>query len=189
MHTFLGRNTMATNTKYTIIEAYISLISKKGMDKVTVKDVVESCGITRQTFYYHFQDLLDVIEWGFRKRTDESIRRGLEAASIEEALVIFFSAANDYRPLAKKILTSQKKNQISDLVMNGIQNWLFLMFKEKNSHIDYPVHELDFALQFYAYAIAGSLYDVIWNDEADIHYTAKQIVHLMQPVLSMVQQA
>ena len=61
-------------------------MTRKGADKVTVKDVVESCGITRQTFNYHFQDLLDVIAWGLQHKADEAVRRGLEAENIEDAL-------------------------------------------------------------------------------------------------------
>lgn len=39
-------------------------ISKtKSVDKITVKDLVEACHISRQTFYYHFQDIIEVIEW------------------------------------------------------------------------------------------------------------------------------
>ena len=47
---------MASNTKFAILAAYANLITQKNIDKVTVKDVVDICGITRQTFYYHFQD-------------------------------------------------------------------------------------------------------------------------------------
>ena len=177
---------MATNTKHTILRAYFSLLAKKSIDKVTVKDVVEECGITRQTFYYHFQDLLDVIDWGFRGKTQECVQQGLEADSIEEALHIFLSAVDRHRVFVRKIMNSQKKQQICDLVMVTIQDWLFAMLKEKNSCLDYPVHEMDFAMHFYAYAIAGSLYDIVWNDSPDLDFIVHQIITLMEPVLSKV---
>ena len=175
---------MATNTKHTILHAYFTLLTKKNIDKVTVKDVVEECGITRQTFYYHFQDLLDVIDWGFRRKTQECVKLGLESATIEEALFIFLSTVDKHRIFIRKIMNSQKKQQICDLVMITIQDWLFAMFKEKNYHPDYPVHEMDFAMHFYAYAIAGSLYDIVWNDSPDLDFIVHQIVNLMEPILS-----
>ena len=37
----------------------------KPIDKITVKDLVEICGVNRQTFYYHFDDVYDLLEWVF----------------------------------------------------------------------------------------------------------------------------
>ena len=173
---------MASNTKDTILQAYFNLITQKNIDKVTVKDVVEVCGITRQTFYYHFQDLLDVVEFGFRQRLEACIHQGLEAENIQEALRIYLSYTDRYRILARKLINSQKKQQICDLVLISIQDWLFEMFREKYSNGEYPVHETDFAIHFYAYAISGSLYDIIWNDEPDLDFIVTQTTKLPEPV-------
>lgn len=54
---------MPVQVKPMIAEAFIRLSKQKNIDKITVKDLVEACGISRQTFYYHFQDILEVIEW------------------------------------------------------------------------------------------------------------------------------
>ena len=178
---------MASKTKHAILAAYANLITQKNIDKVTVKDVVEICGITRQTFYYHFQDLLDVIEWGLRITADNAAKQGAEAQSMEEALYVFLNAADRNRQLGRKVLNSQKKTQICDIIFQAVQNWLFAMFKERAEHCSLSIHELDFALHFYAYAITGSMYDVILNDTADLNDTVKQITSLMQPVLSQVE--
>lgn len=53
---------MPINKKEVIADAFVSLAQRKNADKITVKDLVEACGISRQTFYYHFQDILEVIE-------------------------------------------------------------------------------------------------------------------------------
>ena len=45
---------MPTFTKNAIRETFIELLKKKFIDKITVKDIVEECGINRNTFYYYF---------------------------------------------------------------------------------------------------------------------------------------
>ncbi len=175
---------MASNTKVTIFQAYAYLITTKNIDKVTVKDVVEQCGITRQTFYYHFQDLLDVIEWGLRRGAENALQSGLSAGSVEEALHTFLSLAEQNRVFGKKILNSQKKNQICDMMLQSVHKWLFIMFKERHTNSNFTVDELDFALHFYAYAISGSTYDIIMNENADISEIKRQIVSLLSPVIS-----
>ena len=51
---------MPVNMKIKIANALRTLSKQKSIDKITVKDLVELCGISRQTFYYHFQDILAV---------------------------------------------------------------------------------------------------------------------------------
>ena len=58
---------MPINMKAVIADAFVSLAQRKNVDKITVKDLVEACGISRQTFYYHFQDILEVIEWSMQQ--------------------------------------------------------------------------------------------------------------------------
>ena len=178
---------MASNTKVTIFQAYAYLITVKNIDKVTVKDVVEHCGITRQTFYYHFQDLLDVIEWGLRRGAENALQSGLNADSVEDALYTFLALADKHRVFGRKILNSQKKNQICDMILQSIHKWLFVMFKERNENHSLSVEELDFALHFYAYAIAGSTYDVIMNENTDLDSLKHQIITLMSPVITNLQ--
>ena len=48
---------MAVNAKSMIADAFIKLSGEKNIDKITVKDIVDECGISRQSFYYHFQDI------------------------------------------------------------------------------------------------------------------------------------
>ena len=49
-------------TKKAIIDSVLRLGAEKPINKVTVKDVVNDCGITRNTFYYYFRDIYDVLE-------------------------------------------------------------------------------------------------------------------------------
>ena len=52
---------MPIDMKAAICRSASELLTKKRTKKLTVKDIVEECGITRQTFYYHFQDIPDLI--------------------------------------------------------------------------------------------------------------------------------
>ena len=58
---------MPVQVKPMIAEAFIRLSKQKNIDKITVKDLVEACGISRQTFYYHFHDVYDLMRWIFER--------------------------------------------------------------------------------------------------------------------------
>lgn len=49
-------------TKKAIIEAFWKLLEEKPYNKITVKEIVDSCQINRNTFYYHFHDIPDLLE-------------------------------------------------------------------------------------------------------------------------------
>ncbi len=53
---------MPSFTKKAIIESFLRIASKKPLDKITVRDIVDDCGVNRNTFYYYFQDIYAVLE-------------------------------------------------------------------------------------------------------------------------------
>ncbi len=66
---------MAQNTRSIIMASFMRIVSGKPLDKITVKDIVEDCQITRNTFYYHFQDIYDLAAEVFRTEFAAIIRR------------------------------------------------------------------------------------------------------------------
>ena len=58
---------MSSSTKESLAAALKQMMAVKPIDKITVKDLVEICGVNRQTFYYHFDDVYDLLEWVFEE--------------------------------------------------------------------------------------------------------------------------
>lgn len=54
---------MRQSTKQALSDTFKSLLETQTIDKITVKDIVTQCGVNRQTFYYHFCDIYDLMEW------------------------------------------------------------------------------------------------------------------------------
>ena len=53
---------MTQFTSKAIEESFIRLLNERPLDKITIKDIVDDCGISRNTFYYHFQDIAALLE-------------------------------------------------------------------------------------------------------------------------------
>ena len=54
---------MSQVTKRALEESLKRMLLKKPLNKITIADITEDCGINRMTFYYHFKDIYDLIEW------------------------------------------------------------------------------------------------------------------------------
>jgi probable dihydroxyacetone kinase regulator len=64
---------MKQSAKDTIINSFKELLSKKSIDKVTVKEICEHCNVNRQTFYNHFTDIMDIFKFIFYKELSTEI--------------------------------------------------------------------------------------------------------------------
>ena len=54
---------MSLVTKRALEASLKNLLLKKPLDKITINDIADDCGINRMTFYYHFRDIYDLVEW------------------------------------------------------------------------------------------------------------------------------
>ena len=57
-------------TKRALAASITTLLEKKPLDRITIKDITDECGVTRNTFYYHFQDVYDLLSYIFREQAD-----------------------------------------------------------------------------------------------------------------------
>ena len=100
------KETSADKTKYRLAEAAKKCMAASGTDAMTVTQIVQTCGVTRQTFYRNFQDKYDLINWYFDKLLAKSFEHMGMGKTVYDALVkkftyiqeehVFFAAAFKY---------------------------------------------------------------------------------------------
>ena len=56
---------MANKTKHKLAQAVLRLLNRETLDKITVGQIAQEAGVSRKTFYYHFCDVYDLLEWMF----------------------------------------------------------------------------------------------------------------------------
>ena len=88
--------------KEIIADAARKLILEKKVKKLTVKDIVEECQITRQAFYYHFEGIPDLIQWSMKQGMKRLLQESREQGGPEETLKYFFVFAINAMPEVKK---------------------------------------------------------------------------------------
>lgn len=89
---------MPVDMKKLIAEAVHTLLIEKKVKKLTVKDIVEECHITRQSFYYHFEDIPDLLRWILEQSKEEFMREARNQREAESALRYFFLMAINALP-------------------------------------------------------------------------------------------
>ena len=57
-----GGGFLKSTGKEQIQASFRRLLFAKSLDKITVRDIVEDCGLTRNTFYYYYEDIYDLFD-------------------------------------------------------------------------------------------------------------------------------
>ena len=62
---------MSNLTKKALRETMIKALNERPLDKIKVKELVEECGVNRNTFYYHYKDIYELLADIFETETEE----------------------------------------------------------------------------------------------------------------------
>lgn len=145
-------------TKFVLAQSLRDIMRTTPLDKVTVRQIVENCSTTRQTFYRNFKDKYELVTWYFDKLVQETFGRVGVSMTLREGLIkkltsmqedkLFFTSAfssSDYNNLldydyacvrkfygdiaSKKGVMSEKTAFLLDLYCHGAMNMIALWAK------------------------------------------------------------
>ena len=77
-------------TKDMIVETFMEMLDEMPYNKITVRGIVERCGMSRNTFYYHFQDIPGLLETASREWINHIFESSFKAGSPMECLAPIF---------------------------------------------------------------------------------------------------
>jgi AcrR family transcriptional regulator len=63
----MTQSIMTEMTKNLLADSLKNLMKTKPLPKITVQELVNGCRLNRRTFYYHFKDIYDILEWIYKK--------------------------------------------------------------------------------------------------------------------------
>ena len=170
---------MPLDVKAAVADALLELIRRKDADKITVKDLVEVCGISRQTFYYHFKDIVDVVEWAAQQGVQRLVRESLNAATPQEALGVFVDFAVESQPLVQRLLNSQRREAIERIMVDATRTYLADSLRERRRTPALRAGDWKIALDFYAYGMTGLLLENCRQRDLDRQELADQLFRLL----------
>ena len=103
---------MASFTRKAIMRSCVRLLEERPVDKITVKDIVEDCGINRNTFYYHFADLPSLINAIMQEEVERIIQEKYDGNSVWECLESAIHVALIHRRAVLHIYQSANRAEL-----------------------------------------------------------------------------
>ena len=96
-------------TERAIKDAFVELLNEKTLARITVKDITDRCGVNRNTFYYHYQDVLDLAEQICEDECDRVVSMYPQINSIEECIEALTKYARENKRAIMHIYRSDKQ--------------------------------------------------------------------------------
>lgn len=103
-----------------LAESFKELALKQPIEKITIKEITDKAGVIRPTFYNHFQDKYDLLEWIIDKELLEPVEPLIQNGMINEALVLLFSGIEREKEFYTKASRLEGQNSFGSTLHKAV---------------------------------------------------------------------
>ncbi|WP_461205854.1 TetR/AcrR family transcriptional regulator C-terminal domain-containing protein [Clostridium sp. DL1XJH146] len=154
----------SNDTKLHIVNTLINQMTTKNLNDIFVKDIAVASNITRQTFYRHFKDKYDVINWFYDEKVETLFTDTNTLKGIHDNLVKKCDFYKEYSHVLKNAYRYKGQNSLADHEFYRIFNSLSKkIYENTNTPIDNQSVEFKFALEFFCHGVVQTTIDWLNN--------------------------
>lgn len=175
-------------TKLMLAESLRNLMRKKPLDKIKIHEIVDACGVNRQTFYYHFQDIYALVEWMYQHDAVDLIERNNKAllkgelgseSDWEKVIEELFGYIEEHRNEILSVINSRAMVYFSNFVYEGLRSGLRRVIDSKSENLDVDEYYKNFLSNFYAIAFGGMLQSWV-ETSGTARMSSQELIHLLR---------
>lgn len=148
---------MKKDTKELIYAAFVDLLTQKPFDKITVKDIVETCDINRNTFYYYYSDIYDLLEEIFKKQLNIIVEAHKNGTSWAAAFLQVANVAYTRKKLIYNICASRSYDYLENYMYKALKHIMVEAVQLQAKDMNVPDEDIEFIASFYEYGFVGML--------------------------------
>ncbi|MBQ7859911.1 MAG: TetR/AcrR family transcriptional regulator C-terminal domain-containing protein [Faecalibacterium sp.] len=155
----------ANRTKQALAESMKALMKKMPLEKISVSDIVEHAHIGRNTFYYHFQDKFDLVNWIFQSESSSYFVGQNNGDSWNDWMTSLSEYFAQNREFYCKALAYAGQNSLRDYLFDLFKELTVQRIKRIEQEVGrtFTAEELNFGGEFMASALLGLL--VRWAEQ------------------------
>lgn len=142
-------------TKKALANSLKQLMEKVPLNKITVQDIVKNCELNRQTFYYHYQDIYDLLGWIYRTEAVESIADYKSYKTWEEGFLKVFLYIERNKAFCLNTLNSLGRDHLDTFLHSISYELLIGVVNEVSQDMCVKNEDKRFIANFYTLAFIG----------------------------------
>ncbi len=143
------------------------LLLQKPLNKITINDIAEDCGINRMTFYYHFKDIYDLIEWSCEEDASRALAGKKTYETWQQGLLQIFEAVLENKPFIMNVYHSVSREQVENYLYKLTYNLMEGVVEEQAQGMSVRAEDKIFIATVYKYVFVGLMLDWIKGNMKD----------------------
>lgn len=175
----LSRRAQGDATKRRFGSELKALLADHSLDSITVTQLARRCGTTRQTFYYHFDDILDLVCWVYSSEADEALGAERTYETWQQGLLAILEYLQRNRAFVMATFhavdpafTQRYLREQTKLLLSGV------VAEEMRGRSLAP-DDADFIASFFSYGLVGCV--VAWIDSGmreEPHHLVRRVAQV-----------
>lgn len=178
-------HTASYQTKHMLAMALKELMAQKPIDKITIQELTERCGIRRQNFYYHFEDVYDLLRWMFHEEAFSLLQQHEGTRLWQEGILQLFQYIEENKAVCLCALNSVGRGYLKRFFDADIHAIIHQTIEQIGTDIGVPTNdniqkEINLMTHFYVTLLAGIIES--WLCE-EIEQTPEELVDFVDKML------
>jgi probable dihydroxyacetone kinase regulator len=162
---------MSQITKQALAYALKDTLKVKPFNKITISDITTQCGINRMTFYYHFQDIYDLLEYAIISEFDKVLNGNKTVSTWKQGMKNILTSTLENKSFILNAYHSLGKDKIENYLSKVVFDLTYSVVNEESKGMSVYEDDKVFIAKFYEYALIGIVLDWVksnMNEEPDI---------------------
>lgn len=155
---------MSQTTKRALETSLKKLLLKKPINKITISDITDDCGVNRMTFYYHFTDIYDLARWACMEDAEQAIASNKTYDTWQQGFLNIFNAVLENKPFIVNVYRALDRVQVENYLNTQTQKLLMGVIEEKAQGMVIAEKDMLFIADFFKYAFNGIMLNWIADD-------------------------
>lgn len=155
---------MSQTTKRALEASLKKLLLEKPLNKITINDITEDCGVNRMTFYYHFKDIYDLVDWILVEDAAKALEGRQSFDTWNEAYFDILRQVQENKTLVLNVYRSVGREQVEQYLYKLLDPMLKDFADRECKDITVQDADRQFVIDFYKYALVGMTLEWIRRD-------------------------
>lgn len=158
---------MQNSTEEILIDSLNKLLVCKPVDKITVKDIVSECDLTRQTFYNHFSDIYALIEYSAAQQAQKNLKDASDYENWQQGFLNIMQEIKLNKNISQNVYHSLYRDLMEDYIYKVLYSYIIRIVEKQADGMIVDQKHKDFIAHFYSLAFIAIIFEWIRNDMKD----------------------
>lgn len=156
------------NMKQEFADTLVDMLNETTLEKISIKDIVTRLGVSRQSFYYYFTDIYEIVEWIFLQETEKALNEYSDINTWQFGYILLLKWVQNHKALVSNTYKSVQREYIEHFMNRVLFQYIIKVVKDQSVNINVTDSQKEFVAKFYTLAINAISLEWIHNGMKDV---------------------